>query len=252
MLRREILEGPSTDEVLDQLQLLHDREKDLQETRLAWEAFKMGIDPKHPLRQTVLMLQVHSKDLGVDPDITVPGFRRVSASELQARETRYQPLIEKARGHMRWVRSLLMDVPHVIYLVCRDAVVLCAETNDLDLLDDWNLGPGADRSEAAMGTNGAGTALRKDRPVVTFGTEHYLHPFKNSVCLASPIHSPGGGLAGAINLTTTVADVKPQRLAVLSYSAAMIERDLVTAKDVAREVPTASDGRTQPDSTSSP
>ena len=41
----------------------------------------------------------------------------------------------------------------------------------------WGVRPGHDWSEAAMGTNGAGTAIAAGQPVAVVGGEHYQQAF---------------------------------------------------------------------------
>src|SRR5829696_6214516 len=59
--------------------------------------------------------------------------------------------------------------------------------------EDMLFVPGADWSEATVGTSAPGTALAADRAVQIRGAEHYnriVHPWS---CTAAPVHDPASG-----------------------------------------------------------
>jgi sigma-54 dependent transcriptional regulator, acetoin dehydrogenase operon transcriptional activator AcoR len=65
-----------------------------------------------------------------------------------------------------------------------------------------NFCPGANWSEASVGTNGPGTALAERRPVKVFATEHYVEAWQSWTCSAAPILDPDTGVAlGLIDIT---------------------------------------------------
>lgn len=62
--------------------------------------------------------------------------------------------------------------------------------------------PGADYSEAAVGTNAIGTALVTGQAVMVRGAEHVIIPFHEWVCTAAPVWNRATGqLLGAIDIT---------------------------------------------------
>jgi transcriptional regulator of acetoin/glycerol metabolism len=84
-----------------------------------------------------------------------------------------EELLTIATPHLAWLSNWLGDAPHVVHVVDADGIVLHSFGNDADAMREWGLLAGCDWSERAMGTNGAGTALAANQPVVVIGCEHY-------------------------------------------------------------------------------
>ena len=123
------------------------------------------------LRSAVAQSWQRSEAAGVDRHAE-PSFRRVAHEELQRRLSANRVLLEIAMPHLRWLSEWFGARPHVAYVVDADGVVLHSE-GDRASIDLYHLSPGFDWSEAAMGTNGAGTALASGAPVAVIGCEHW-------------------------------------------------------------------------------
>ncbi len=104
-------------------------------------------------------------------------FRRVSDADLARRLRDRAELIRLAEPHLEWLHWWLADIPHVVYLVDQDAIVLTSLGTDDATMRAQGLLPGYDWSERVMGTNGPGTALAVDQPVAVIGSEHYALPW---------------------------------------------------------------------------
>jgi transcriptional regulator of acetoin/glycerol metabolism len=61
------------------------------------------------------------------------------------------------------------------------------------MLDGVHAVPGACLAEGHAGTNGLGTALELDRPVVISGAEHFAERYQEFTCAGVPIHHPRRG-----------------------------------------------------------
>ncbi len=76
--------------------------------------------------------------------------------------------------------------------------------------------PGADWSEATVGTSAPGTALALGRGIQIAGAEHYkrsVHPWS---CTAVPFHDPdSGALLGVVDITGTESAVAPHTLSLV-------------------------------------
>ena len=76
--------------------------------------------------------------------------------------------------------------------------------------------PGADWSEATVGTSAPGTALALGRGIQISGAEHYkrsVHPWS---CTAVPFHDPdSGALLGVVDITGTESAVAPHTLSLV-------------------------------------
>ncbi|HET8649136.1 MAG TPA: PAS domain S-box protein, partial [Gemmatimonadales bacterium] len=132
-----------------------------------------------------------------------------------------------ARSHLDWLAATYDSVPHATFLVDRDGVVLYSTGSAREALQRL-VPPGADWSEAAMGTNGAGTALVTGRPVTVTGSEHFLTALHGFTCTGAPIRGTNGELLGVVDVSTPVAASlgAVERLRLVAHTAYAIEQEL--------------------------
>ncbi|MDJ0321196.1 helix-turn-helix domain-containing protein [Pseudarthrobacter sp. PS3-L1] len=87
--------------------------------------------------------------------------------------------------------------------------------------------PGADWSEATVGTSAPGTALALGRGIQISGAEHYqraVHPWS---CTAVPFHDPdSGALLGVVDITGKEAAVAPHTLSLVQATVAAAQAQL--------------------------
>lgn len=190
------------------------------------------LDIKPPLRPLIAESWLRSKAAGVATAADAVKFHRVDDDELQRRQEASSDMLQVARPHLRWLSAWLTGVPHIVYLVDRDGIVLFSAGN-YDNADAFGLRPGYDWSERTMGTNGAGTAIAADRPVAVFGPEHISEPFRGFTCMGAPVHDPEGQVCGAIDVSTSAEDANEDRLAVMAYIAFAIDAELVHQRGAA-------------------
>ena len=84
------------------------------------------------------------------------------------------------------------DAEHLMVITAADGFVLWREgaVRVGRLADDLGFLPGADWTEAAVGTNAIGTALAEHASVQLFSAEHFVRAQHPWTCTASPIHDP--------------------------------------------------------------
>ncbi|HEX2387191.1 MAG TPA: ATP-binding protein, partial [Candidatus Binatia bacterium] len=190
-----------------------------------WTEFLEGVSPDQPLRDVILSSWERSIAAGVNGDGDAFAVRRVSDDELQRRIAANATLLQEALPHIEWLSTCLSDVAHVIYLVDADGIILHAKAVGNEL-EAGCLSPGYDWSEKSAGTNGAGTAIAADRPVAIVGPEHIVEPFKGFTCTGAPVHDAGGRVIGALDVSTSVEDGRPERLLAVAHAAFVIDRAL--------------------------
>ncbi|MDQ0768150.1 hypothetical protein QF031_000899 [Pseudarthrobacter defluvii] len=87
--------------------------------------------------------------------------------------------------------------------------------------------PGADWSEASVGTSAPGTALVLGRGIQIAGAEHYqraVHPWS---CTAVPFHDPdSGAVLGVVDITGTDTAVAPHTLSLVEATVAAAQAQL--------------------------
>jgi transcriptional regulator of acetoin/glycerol metabolism len=190
-----------------------------------WAEFGEHVSDGNPRREVIIRSWTRCEQAGVGWNGRSPLLRRISDDELQIRLQANRTLIHVARPHLRRASASLSSISHVIYLVDAEGIVLESVGNSAEMTV-FGLMPGYDWSETQMGTNGAGTALKENRPVAIVGFEHYSAPFKDCTCTAAPIRSRDGEVIGALDISTSAADGQPSHLVLATKVAERIEAEL--------------------------
>ncbi|HSV71170.1 MAG TPA: sigma-54-dependent Fis family transcriptional regulator [Methylibium sp.] len=85
------------------------------------------------------------------------------------------------------------------------------------------LAPGVNWAECTKGTNGMGTALVDERPVLVHADEHFMHANHFLTCQASPILDPRGNILGVLDVSGDRRGYHPHTMGLVKMSARMIE-----------------------------
>ena len=85
------------------------------------------------------------------------------------------------------------------------------------------LSPGVNWAECTKGTNGMGTALVDERPVLVHADEHFMHANHFLTCQASPILDPRGNILGVLDVSGDRRGYHPHTMGLVKMSARMIE-----------------------------
>ncbi len=87
--------------------------------------------------------------------------------------------------------------------------------------------PGADWSEATVGTSAPGTALALGRGIQIAGAEHYQRSVHSWSCTAVPFHDPdSGALLGVVDITGKATAVAPHTLSLVEATVAAAQAQL--------------------------
>lgn len=190
-----------------------------------WAEFEDRVSNGKAHREVIVRSWTRSEQAGVGRNGRSPLLRRISDDELQVRLQANRTLLHVAQPHLRRASAGLSGISHVIYLVDAEGIVLESAGNSAEMTV-FGLLPGYDWSEAQMGTNGAGTALKENSPVAIVGFEHYSAPFKDCTCMAAPIRSRDGEVIGVVDISTSAADGNPSYLMLATKIAKKIESEL--------------------------
>ncbi|OSJ14604.1 MULTISPECIES: sigma-54-dependent Fis family transcriptional regulator [Bradyrhizobium] len=79
---------------------------------------------------------------------------------------------------------------------------------DARLFMDWKIYTGSNFSEASEGTNGLGTALAEQKPILVHRDEHFRAQWHMFSCAVTPLFDQAGRLAGAVNITSCREDLE--------------------------------------------
>jgi transcriptional regulator of acetoin/glycerol metabolism len=154
-----------------------------------------------------------------------PDFHKVSDEELELRQKNAAALIELARPRLEELLHRVPGATKVAYVTDGDGVVL-ASAGAADQIAAFGLAPGYDWSERRMGTNGAGTAITTRAAVAVVGDEHFHTAFADFTCTAAPIYGHDRSIAGALDVSSSAAEARPERLAQVIQAADEISLEL--------------------------
>lgn len=206
-------------------------------TRDAWsQLVRAPIDldalagaPVSAVRRTIASSWRRSQSAGVAPSL--------NAAPVALRGDR----LAEARLHADWLTQLdgvlasqrdgYIGADHMLAIFNADGCMLSADgdPHTLDLLADINFQPGALWSEAAVGTNGPGTALALQRAVHVVGAEHFCERWHAWHCASVPVRDPSTGvLLGVIDLSGSRDAAHPYALTMATAIAVALEQRLAT------------------------
>ncbi|MEO3934235.1 GAF domain-containing protein [Micrococcaceae bacterium Sec7.4] len=196
--------------------------------------------------------QLDARGLGFSGDLQLPGLSSLiqeswrRSAELQANPDNPEAPLAMDREELEEYRrqhplAAIMPVIHkLLVLPSHDSGMLVAVGDEVGRLL-WVEGdaamqrraermmfvPGADWSEATVGTSAPGTALALGRGIQISGAEHYkrsVHPWS---CTAVPFHDPdSGALLGVVDITGTESAVAPHTLSLVEATVAAAQAHL--------------------------
>lgn len=192
------------------------------------DSASLPIDLPAALRASWLRSHAHGLDPGQPlPDNVLARTDLADRLEANARLLTFsQPVIENLYRQI--------DCPSsTVLLTDRQGLILSAlgDTAFLDRATRVALGPGALWDEANMGTNAIGTALQTGEIVAVQGGEHFLARNRFLTCVATPILSPTGGIAGILDISTDARADLSHADALLRTTAELIEHRLIESLD---------------------
>ncbi|MGV9254368.1 sigma-54-dependent Fis family transcriptional regulator [Streptomyces sp. NPDC003697] len=189
--------------------------------RLRDDLLETGDWPDYPLRPEIANSWRRCLLSGVNPD-------RLATQEAPRQKDGL--LSRAARGVLQKRADQLAGTATGLILADRNGVVLDRWTDDgrlSRLLDESRSDLGSVLDEAVAGTNGIGTVLEEQRPVVIKGAEHFTNVFQAFTCVGVPIRHPvTRQLQGVLNITCRYEDGNSLILPFALETAHEIERRL--------------------------
>jgi sigma-54 dependent transcriptional regulator, acetoin dehydrogenase operon transcriptional activator AcoR len=140
-------------------------------------------------------------------------------------------LVHCARPVLDDLAGRLSGMSVAVVLSDADGHVLDRRVGEGELqrrLDAISLAPGFSYAEEFAGTNGVGTALEGNSPTMVIGAEHFTDRLRAFACAGAPVHRPGGGLAGILDVTCLAAEAND----LMRFLAQQAARDI---EEVLRE-----------------
>jgi sigma-54 dependent transcriptional regulator, acetoin dehydrogenase operon transcriptional activator AcoR len=152
----------------------------------------------------------------------------VSRQELLARRDQNAELVAFADVEMAQLYRQLADSGHSIILTDRDGVLLsyCGDPTFKEAASRAGLVPGAVWSERYGGTNGMGTCLLEQRPLIVHREQHFLVRNIGLTCCAAPIYDHRNKLIAVLDASGAWDRAQQHTLVLVNMSAQMIENRL--------------------------
>ncbi|WP_441233931.1 sigma-54-dependent Fis family transcriptional regulator [Bradyrhizobium sp. 930_D9_N1_4] len=106
---------------------------------------------------------------------------------------------------------VLRDAGYCVNLADANATMLFSRLPgeaDARMFMDWKIYTGSNFAEAFEGTNGLGTALAEQKPILVHRDEHFRAQWHMFSCAVAPLFDQAGRLAGAVNITSCREDLE--------------------------------------------
>jgi sigma-54 dependent transcriptional regulator, acetoin dehydrogenase operon transcriptional activator AcoR len=145
---------------------------------------------------------------------------------------RHEHLIQVASAEIDWLYDHIAMSGCALLLTDAGGIVLY-EKADPTILETFRMAGlqlGADWSELRQGTNGMGTCIAENRPIIVHRDEHFRTCHIGLSCTAAPIHDPDGSLVAVLDASTLNAqgtrETQAHVMALVHLSAKLIEKCL--------------------------
>ncbi|WP_437613123.1 sigma-54-dependent Fis family transcriptional regulator [Erwinia sp. V71] len=152
-------------------------------------------------------------------------FPRVRQGELADLLANNSALQQFAQPAINVLAQKIADKQSVVILSDASGLVLntFGDIQALQKAQRFALAPGNLWSECGRGTNAIGTALAIDDSCEIYGHQHYLTSNQGLYCAAMPLQSPGGQIAGVLDISGPAHFPHPHTLAWVKEAAKQIE-----------------------------
>lgn len=198
----------------------------LERTAAAWERFAAGADTVQDVRPEILMSWYRCREqYGVDPRLD----RAPAAAELSAHAMEHDVVFAELGGLAASAAEEVDGLDGLVTVADADGRILASwgSRRVRHLAADSNLAPWYAWSEWASGTNGMGTALESQGPVMVRGPEHWCQGFQTWTCAGVAVrdvvtHDP----LAALNISCWKTSLPDTALLWLRKGAAATETKL--------------------------
>jgi sigma-54 dependent transcriptional regulator, acetoin dehydrogenase operon transcriptional activator AcoR len=121
-----------------------------------------------------------------------------------------EQLVQAAIPELEDLARVLRDSGYCVNFADANGTMLISRLPGGDyerMFRDLNIYTGSNFAEACEGTNGVGTALAEQRPILVHRDEHFREQWSIFTCGVAPLFDHVGKLAGAVNITSCRVDL---------------------------------------------
>lgn len=193
-----------------------------------WKIFlKSGQLSKADLREDIFSSWLRCQDLNIDP--YQKKVKVVSdPDQLKCRINASRVLIDISLPVMETLYKFVSGSGFIVTLVDAEGIILHT-IGDEDVKRSFARGnflPGADWSEKSAGTNAIGLSLALERPIQTFGYEHFCICSQGTTCSSAPIRNMSGQIVGALDMSGDIKSFHSHTLGMVVASVHGIEKQI--------------------------
>ncbi|MEW8663011.1 MAG: sigma-54-dependent Fis family transcriptional regulator [Candidatus Thiodiazotropha sp.] len=162
----------------------------------------------------------HGLDPGMSPDPVI-----INRDDLRERLNRYERMLDIARVEMTDLYQQLAGSGHAIMLTDKDGILLnfIGDPQFTDAAAHAGMQLGAVWSESVQGTNGMGTCLVEQKPLVIHKQSHFFSRNASLTCSAAPIFDPHGEILAVLDASSESKMAQQHTMVLLNMSAQVIE-----------------------------
>lgn len=159
----------------------------------------------------------------------------LTAAELREAVQSVELLLKVAAPSLENLFSVVVHSGCCVLLTDIDGVILHRLTTpgDLTSFDEWGLRAGAVWSESRQGTNGIGTCVVEERPVIIHKDQHFRSKNIGMTCMGAPLFDTQGKIMAVLDVSSAKNDLSHEMMMVISSlvknTAAKIEGDFFRA-----------------------
>ena len=156
----------------------------------------------------------------------------IDSQTLTERRAQYADLLQVASAEIDWLYDYIAESGYALVLTDASGIILYERTDETlaDTFRTAGLMVGADWSEPREGTNGIGTCIAENQPIVVHRNEHFRSSHIGLTCSGFPIRDPSGSLVAVLDASTLNShDTRAglaHTMALLNMSARLIEKCL--------------------------
>ncbi len=222
----EIRRDPHTPEAHAALPISYSRQqRDAQVDYSNWKQFIEGKRLKNKnVDQALLASWQRCKDMAVDP-APRSCWDFLPMNQLE----QFTTTLEKICGEIESTAYDAIKGKGLLITIANADARVARTCGDLDVLreaDRLNFGPGANWSEACVGTNAIGTALATGRPMQVFASEHFCESHHSWNCTAAPILDPRGNVWGCFDISGPTWSDHSESMDLVLHAARALEQNL--------------------------
>ena len=165
-------------------------------------------------------LTVGSQNLPAEPEEIFGSWRRslldyridaadssaphiVTQNELKVSREPMETVLAQAQEEIDRLYAVVRQHGYVVLLCNRDGVAIHhrGDESHADQFKHWGIWVGGVWSEQTEGTNGIGTCIADERPVLVHGDQHFRSRHTQLSCAGAPIFDPGGRLVAVLDVS---------------------------------------------------